>query len=81
MAHGSAHIIAQSRLKKLRKTELIWHPDLFFPGCIECNAAIENPKGDSWKSLLNIRECLIVIKKHDSELFQKFINNTDKYFG
>lgn len=74
-AHGSAHIISQSRLKKLGLTELIWNPELFFPGCIICNSVIENPKGDAWRKLLNIEECLRVIEKYDPELHYKFVGD------
>lgn len=70
----SAHIIPQARCKVLHKTELIWSPENFFPSCFKCNAAIENPKGNAWKSLRNIDKCLTYIQLHDRELFQKFLN-------
>jgi hypothetical protein len=70
----SAHIIAQARCKVLHLTELCWNPINIFPACYKCNAAIENPKGSDWKELLNIEECLEVIKKYDLELYNKFIN-------
>jgi hypothetical protein len=71
-AMGSAHIIAKARLKILHKTELIWHPESFFPACSTCNMAIENPKGEAWKELWNLDRCLLFIEKHDPELFFKF---------
>jgi len=74
-AQGSAHIIPQSRCKQIHKSELIWSNENFFPGCHKCNAAIENPKGQEWKNLNNINECLEVMKKYDIELYNKFINN------
>lgn len=75
-AAGSAHIIAQARVKTLHLTELCWSPINIFPACLKCNAAIENPKGKDWKNLLNIEECLNVIKKYDTELYNKFINES-----
>jgi 5-methylcytosine-specific restriction endonuclease McrA len=71
-AEGSAHIIPQARCKQLHKTELIWSYENFFPACHKCNAAIENPKGKEWKKLLNLFDCLSVIKKYDPELYAKF---------
>lgn len=71
----SAHIIAQARCKVLHKTELIWNPANFFPSCYKCNAAIENPKGEAWKTLKNRDYCLEFIEKHDAELFSKFVLN------
>jgi hypothetical protein len=75
LCNGSAHIIAQARCKTLHKTELIWDWNNFFPACNACNMAIENPKGEAWKSLLNIEECLAFIELHDPELFMKFTLN------
>lgn len=71
-ADSSAHIIAKARCKQIRKTELIWNPDNFFPACFECNAAIENPKGQEWKTLKNIDQCIQFIYEHDKELYFKF---------
>lgn len=73
-AQGSAHIIAQARVKTLHLTELCWSSINIFPACLACNAAIENPKGSAWKKLLNIDECLRVIKMYDLELYNKFTN-------
>lgn len=67
-----AHIIPQARCKKIGKTELIWDVDNFFRADHECNSAIENPKGNEWKRLLNIEHCLSFIKLHDPELYTKF---------
>jgi len=72
MCNGSAHIIAQARCKVIHKTELIWNPKNFFPACSPCNLAIENPKGEAWKSLRNIEYCLEFIQAHDPELYRKF---------
>lgn len=72
-AQGNAHIIAKARLKVLHKTELIYHPKAFFPACMNCNGAIENPKGEEWKTLFNREICLQFIEKHDPELFSKFV--------
>ena len=78
-AQGSAHIIPQARCKQIHKTELIWklgkfgEPINFFPACHECNAAIENPKGQEWKYLNNIAHCLKVIYEYDRELYNKFV--------
>lgn len=78
-AQGSAHIVPQARCKQIHKTELIWELDKFrkpvnfFPACHKCNAAIENPKGDDWKYLDNIGECLAAMKEHDEELYNKFV--------
>lgn len=74
-ATSHAHIIPQARCKAIGKTELIWNRDNWFYGCFECNAAIENPKGQEWKDLLNIEKCLEFIKVHDKELYAKFITN------
>src|SRR5689334_15148630 len=74
-ANGSAHSIPQARCKHLGKTELIWHPDNFWPGCLICNLAAENPKGERWKKLLIKDEMLAFIEKHDHELFMKFSLN------
>lgn len=71
----TAHIIAKSRLKVIGKPELIWSKKASFPACHSCNLAIENPKGQEWKALANIEECLAFIKEHDEELYQKFMNN------
>jgi len=71
-AEGSAHIIPQARCKQLHRTELIWSEENFFPACHKCNKAIENPKGSEWKNLLNLFDCLSVIKKYDTELYNKF---------
>jgi len=54
----SAHIISQARCKQIGKTELIWTHENFFPSCFKCNAAIENPKGQEWKSLKNLLNVL-----------------------
>lgn len=70
-----AHIIPQARCKAIGKTELIWCRQNWFYGCLDCNAAIENPKGSEWKTLKNIHECMEFIREHDGELFQKFLNN------
>lgn len=71
--NGSAHTIAQARCKVIHKTELIWHPGNFWPACPECNRAIENPKGRSWRLLRNKDECLRFIEIHDPELYLKFM--------
>lgn len=70
-----AHIIPQARCKQIGRTELIWALNNFFPSCYACNSAIENPKGQEWKALSNIEECLIVIEQNDHELYTKFQNN------
>lgn len=75
MCNGSAHIIAQARCKVLHKTELIWDTRNFFPACSQCNLAIENPKGEAWKSLRNIEYCLSWIEQNDTELYNKFLVN------
>lgn len=75
-AQGSAHIIPKTRLKyDLRSADLIYNPELFFAGCHDCNKAIENPKGQNWKKLCNLQECLYVIAKYDPQLYQIFMNN------
>ncbi len=71
----TAHIIAKSRLKLIGKPELIWNPKASFPACHACNLAIENPKGQEWKALANIEECLAFIEEHDPELHRKFMVN------
>jgi hypothetical protein len=71
----SAHIIPQARCKQLRKTELIWSEENYFPSCYDCNKAIENPKGKEWKDLCNLDNCLTVIMKYDEELYSIFVNN------
>ncbi len=71
----TAHIIAKSRLKVIGKEALIWNPKASFPACFSCNSAIESPKGQAWKSLANIEECLEFIKVHDPELHRKFMVN------
>lgn len=71
-AECTAHIIAQSRCKKIGKTELIWDIDNMFPATFESNLAIENPKGDAWLKLHNKDYCLRFIQLHDAELFAKF---------
>lgn len=67
-----AHIIPQARCKSLGKTELIWDRCNFFRACNACNLALENPKGNAWKSLLNIDYCLLYMKQEDPDLFTKF---------
>lgn len=71
----TAHIIAKSRLKLLGRPELISDPRASFPSCYACNLAIENPKGQGWKGMANIDECLEFIKKNDPELHRKFMVN------
>lgn len=71
-AHGSGHIIAQQECKRIGKADLCWHLDNIFPACLFCNLAIENPKGENWKKLNDIRLMLDFIFEHDQELFQKF---------
>jgi hypothetical protein len=68
----TAHIIAKARLKVIGKEHLISDPRASFPSCYACNTAIENPKGQEWKGLANIEECLAFIEQHDKELFAKF---------
>lgn len=75
ITHSIAHIISKSRAKQINKTELIWDRNNVYPSCFKCNSAIENPKGQEWKNLHNKDYCLEFIKKHDKELYQKFINN------
>lgn len=71
-AQCTAHIISQARCKQIGKTELIWDIDNMFPATFESNQAIENPKGEAWKKLHNITQCLAFIEKHDPILFAKF---------
>lgn len=73
MCAGCAHTIARARCKVLHKTELIWDPANFWPACHACNQAIENPKGEGWKDLINIGDLLDFIEKHDPELYTKFV--------
>lgn len=81
-AQCSAHTIPQARLKKIGKTELIWHPDAFWPACFDSNDAIENPKSvERWSKLRNIKKCLHFMQEHDFELFMKFKTNYDEYFA
>lgn len=77
LAQCHAHIIPQARCKQIRKTELIWNKNNWFKSCFRCNASIENPKGEAWKSLKNIQTCLQFIQQHDQELFQKFMNTCE----
>lgn len=72
IATNHAHIIPQSRCKKIGKTQLIWWTLNFFKACNACNLAIENPKGKDWRYLRNIDQCLLIIKGHDPELYTKF---------
>lgn len=76
LALSHAHIIPQARCKKIGKTELIWQMGNWFYACFDCNAAIENPKGQDWKKLKNIDKCIKFIAEHDYELFQKFQANS-----
>jgi hypothetical protein len=71
-AEGTAHIIPQSRCKKIRKTELIWDLDNMFPASHAANKAIENPKGQEWKQLKNIDKCIQFMYEHDKDLYFKF---------
>lgn len=72
VGNSHAHIIAQARCKQLGKTELIWDRDNIFWSDFKCNAAIENPKGEAWKILRNIDQCIQFIYEHDKELYFKF---------
>lgn len=72
IATNHAHIIPQSRCKKIGKTQLIWTLLNFFKSCNACNLAIENSKGKDWRYLKNIDHCLVFIKGHDPELYTKF---------
>lgn len=76
IAQGHAHIIPQARLKVIGKTELIWDGRCIFKACHECNAAIENPKGQAWKKLNNVERCMSFIAENDPELFIKFQLNS-----
>ena len=72
LAQCHAHIIPQARCKQIKKTELIWTPANWFNSCFKCNSAIENPKGEAWKSLKNIDSCIQFIYANDKELYFKF---------
>lgn len=72
VGNSHAHIIAQARCKHIGKTELIWHRDNIFWSDFKCNSAIENPKGEAWKTLRNIDQCIQFIYEHDKELYFKF---------
>lgn len=78
-AQGSAHIIPKARLKTLGLSDLIYAPFMFFSACYSCNSKIENPKGEGWKDLCNLQECLSVIEKYDKELYSKFVFDCSKY--
>lgn len=72
VGNSHAHIIAQARCKHIGKTELIWDRNNIFWSDFKCNAAIENPKGEAWKTLRNIDKCIQFIYEHDKELYFKF---------
>ena len=63
----SAHIIAKSRLKKLKLTSLIWSPELFFRSCYSCNLICENVSSEEILNLLNYDRIKQVIFKYDKE--------------
>lgn len=65
---GSAHIVSQKACKNMRKVELIWNPENFFPACIACNLRAES-NGASFYELDNWQHCLEVIKEHDPQRF------------
>lgn len=67
-AMGSAHIVSQKAAKNMRKVELIWNPENFFPACYTCNTKCES-NGASFYELANWEYCLGVIKKHDPERY------------
>lgn len=67
-AMGSAHIVSQKAAKNMRKVELIWNPENFFPACAVCNLRAES-NGHSFYELINWQYCMEVIKKYDPERF------------
>ena len=66
-SEGSSHIISQKRCKQLRKTELIWNPENFFPALNSVNSRWEN--NDS--TLKNYWKYMEVVKKYDPEGYNK----------
>lgn len=69
-AQGSSHIISQKRCRQLHKTELIWHPDNFFPATHEVNRRWENND----QTLPNYWKYMKFVEKHDPEGYKKRIN-------
>lgn len=69
-AEGSSHIISRQRCKQLRKADLIFNPDNFFPATHEVNRRWEN--GD--ETLPNYWKYMEFVKEHDPEGYQKRIN-------
>lgn len=70
--NGSAHIVSQKAAKNMRKVELIWAHENFFPACAVCNLRVES-NGPSFYDLTNWQYCMEIIKKHDPERYQKLI--------
>lgn len=70
-AQGWAHIVPQSRCKKLGKTELIWSPENVFEACHSCNSIAENVSSSGITKLNNFQRIKAVLELHDPERFAK----------
>lgn len=74
---SNSHTISQRRCKNLGKTELIWDKDNIFlesMGASDSGHYIyEHAPLAEKKKLINFEKKLEYIKKHDHELYQKFI--------
>lgn len=71
-AQGSSHIVSQKRAKQLRKTELIWNHDNFYPACNSCNSRWESHD----VTLPNYDTYMEVMKLFDEEGYLKRLNLT-----
>jgi len=72
-AQCSAHIVPQSRCKKLGKTELIWSHDNIFPSCNRCNDIAENVSSEAITKLRNYQRIKEFLQKHDPERASKLL--------
>jgi hypothetical protein len=70
-AQGHAHIVPKARCKQLRKTELIWSVENFFPTCHNCNTIAENVSSDSITELKNYERIKEFMTIHDPERASK----------
>jgi hypothetical protein len=70
-AQGHAHIVPKARCKQLRKTELIWSVENFFPACHNCNTIAENVSSEAITRLKNFSYIKEYLRVNDYERFTK----------
>ena len=70
-AVDNSHIVAKARCKQLHKVELIWDPENYFNACRICHHNWESFKSGQFIHLKNFETCMIFLKQHDPESFEK----------